>query len=203
VFISHDLASVEHVCGRALLMRNGRMTLDGAGGEVVAAYRRSVTANHAEGEGRGDAPAVSIARADFFHPDHESIRTGAPMQARVSFVTTAPMPEVHIELSYYTHGGSVLHCQQTTALSAERVAVEPGPGVVEFTCPELALQPGVYTVIARAVLPTGSPVHTLQLADRLVVEPGKMVSGYFYQPHTSRVIGELRHAGSARRSARR
>ena len=44
VFVSHDLASVERFCDRALLLRGGRMRALGAPTEVIADYRERVAA---------------------------------------------------------------------------------------------------------------------------------------------------------------
>jgi lipopolysaccharide transport system ATP-binding protein len=44
VFISHDLWSVERLCERALLMRDGSIALDGPTPDVIAAYKASVAA---------------------------------------------------------------------------------------------------------------------------------------------------------------
>jgi ABC-type polysaccharide/polyol phosphate transport system ATPase subunit len=52
VFISHDLWTVERLCERTILMRDGTVALDGPTAEVVGAYRQSVlgerSRNHAE-----------------------------------------------------------------------------------------------------------------------------------------------------------
>ena len=38
VFVSHDAASVERLCRRAILLRNGRVELDGSAQEAIARY---------------------------------------------------------------------------------------------------------------------------------------------------------------------
>jgi ABC-type polysaccharide/polyol phosphate transport system ATPase subunit len=50
VYVSHDLPTVEAVCTRAVWLDDGAVRLDGAVGEVVAAYRESI--GHAAGSGR-------------------------------------------------------------------------------------------------------------------------------------------------------
>src|SRR5918996_769029 len=44
VFISHDLASVERLCPRVMLFRNGRVVFDGDSHTAVVEYRRSIGA---------------------------------------------------------------------------------------------------------------------------------------------------------------
>jgi len=190
VFISHDLSSVEQLCTRALLVRGGRVELDGDARAVAAAYRRSITCVPGNDD---EAPpsGVVVTRVDFPAAGGAPPRTGYPLRARVSYAATEYVPDAIVELSYYTHGGSVLHCQQTTALGPEPVDIRPGPGAVDFECAELGLQPAAYSVVARIVRGDRA-LHVFERPERLVVESGRMVSGYFYMPHTSRAIGAPR-----------
>ncbi|HXD72530.1 MAG TPA: glycosyltransferase, partial [Vicinamibacterales bacterium] len=48
IFISHDLQSVERVCNRALIMRDGRVAFDGTAAAAVSAYRRQVASETAD-----------------------------------------------------------------------------------------------------------------------------------------------------------
>src|SRR5206468_2467964 len=40
VFVSHDASAVERLCERAILLRGGRVEVDGATGEAIARYHR-------------------------------------------------------------------------------------------------------------------------------------------------------------------
>jgi hypothetical protein len=198
LFISHDLWTVERICGRALLVEAGRLRFDGPAAAVVSEYRRSVTAGGSVAAADQPARPLTLVRLEFASPDGP-VRTGAALKARLSFVATQPLADVVFTLSYHTHGGQVLHCQQTTAFGGPSLRLDAGPGVIEFSCAELGLQPGGYTVEARAASRAGELVHALDSAGDLVVEPGRMVSGYFYMPHTWRLIGGRRQAGAAGR----
>jgi len=60
VFISHDLAAVEFLCRRVLLMRHGRVIADGPPEDVIAMYRNPASAD--EPSEMPDAPgSVSLA----------------------------------------------------------------------------------------------------------------------------------------------
>jgi lipopolysaccharide transport system ATP-binding protein len=199
LFISHDLATVERISDRAMLLRDGRIALDGHPLSVVAAYRRSVDAPALMAEALGTR--VEIVRVDVGPGARDQeVRTGGSFNARVAFAAREPLPDVYIELGYYTHGGAVLHCQQTTAFTLPHLAVGRGPGVVEFDADELGLQPGAYTMVARVITADGDVLHAFAPHERLIVQPGRMVAGYFYMPHRARVIGAVRqsHAGSGR-----
>jgi ABC-type polysaccharide/polyol phosphate transport system ATPase subunit len=188
VFISHDLATVERLCQRALLIQEGQIASDGSAAAVVAAYRRSVAAECGSELDAADPPIV-LSRVEFKTDGGASPRTGYPLKSRLSFAVSQALPAVILQLSYFTHGGSVLHCEQTTALERAPLAVAPGPGVVEFSCDALPLQPGTYSIVAKATTRSERPLAVFDVAERLVVEPGKMVRGYFFMPHSWRMIG--------------
>ena len=58
VLVTHDLASVDMHCDRALLLDNGRVTAEGASADVTAAYRRRA------GEDAGEDPEESRAATE-------------------------------------------------------------------------------------------------------------------------------------------
>ncbi len=104
------------------------------------------------------------------------------MTLRLGFAVAAPVDGVAFEVFFTTQGGRVLHCQQTTAIDG-LIGLDVGTGDVEFSCDELGLQPGVYTITAVASQSDGTVLASHTFASRLLVEPGKMVRGYFYMPH--------------------
>lgn len=189
IFISHDLSTVERLCGRALLLRNGRIVLDGPAPAVVSAYRRWAASEPERGIERDPQHGiVAITGINLGGIEcRGEARTGYPLLTRVRLVAARAISRAVLEVSYYTHGGSVLHCQQTTALSAKPLRLEPGEGYVDFESAELGLQPGTYSVVARISTPTGELLHAFESPDRLVVTRGQCLRGYFYMPHSWRV----------------
>jgi len=191
VFISHDLGTVERLCDRAVWLRGGQVVREGDAADVVSRYRQSVS-RHAGVDAFPGARDVDVTSVECVCPDGDPIRPGYPLRTSVSFVTRWRVPDAVVEVSFYTHGGSVLHCQQTTGLTGDSLALEPGMGVIEFSCPELGLQPGVYSVAVRVLTAAGACLASYEPADNVIVERGKMVSGYFYMPHTYRATGSAR-----------
>jgi hypothetical protein len=63
-----------------------------------------------------------------------------------------------------------------------------GPGSVEFTCPELGLQPGIYSVDAAIETANSiDPVEHLRQCAIIRVDSGHSVRGLFYSAHQCRV----------------
>ena len=66
--------------------------------------------------------------------------------------------------------------------------VEQGPGTVEFSCPELGLQPGIYNLDATIETADSiDPVDRLRHCVTLRVDPGHAVRGLFYTAHQCQV----------------
>jgi homopolymeric O-antigen transport system ATP-binding protein len=193
VFISHDLAAVEQLCDRALLLEHGRIVNSGSPRHVVSQYRSRLMV-HATPDPPGEAvpapPAVVLDSVQLRDRagDVDGCRTGDPLTARVSYRAAADVEDVWAEVLFYSADGRVLHFQQTTALSPRALALHAGAGAIEFVVDELPLQPGSYTVVAAVRDSTSQNVLSWTPGPSLVVRPGKMVRGLFYSPHRWRHV---------------
>ena len=195
VFISHDLAAVEQLCDRALLLEHGRIAHSGSPRHVVGEYRSRLMV-HARPGPPGDvtltAPDVALDSVELRDEgaDVDGCRTGDPLRVRVSYRAAADVHGVWAEVFFYSADGRVLHFQQTTALSPRALAVQAGTGGIEFIVDELPLQPGSYTVIAALRDSATQNVLSWTQGPSLVVRPGKSVRGLFYTPHRWRHVPE-------------
>jgi ABC-type polysaccharide/polyol phosphate transport system ATPase subunit len=195
VFISHDLWTVERLCDRAIFMENGRIALDGAVSAVVSAYRRSVAGSPSQVDvAPGDRKVAVTHVIVAGQRNGETAKTGHALSVRVSYTARVPVDDAVVQVWYCTHGGHIVHCEQTTALSDAPLCLAAGAGDVDFHCPSLSLQPGVYTVIARIVARDGTVLHVFDAQTPLVVEPGLETRGNFYMPHTWRATSRGRPA---------
>jgi ABC-type polysaccharide/polyol phosphate transport system ATPase subunit len=198
LFISHDLVSIEKLCDRVILMQHGRLIANGSPHEVIEQYQRMAasaspgTAAIAEATRVGAAPSARLLDVHFrSETGADTIRTttGGPLVCRVEFQSDRPIDDAAIELFFYSRDGRVLHCQCSTALSGEALRLPAGRGALEFVMAETGLQPGVYSIGAtiRQRL-TSEAIDWFYGRTLLYVEPGKSVRGYFYTPHTWRVV---------------
>ena len=82
------------------------------------------------------------------------------------------------------------------ALEGEGLDLPSGEGLIEFSCPELPLQPGDYLLagairdaVTQQILAwhSGPPLH---------VRAGRMVRGSFYVPHTWRLVARGHEVGA-------
>ena len=201
VFISHDLGAVERLCDRVILMQRGELVASGAARDVIADYQHRATGSASPSQQSAPPAAGELKKVEMtslaFHDAEGSeavaSSTGTPVTVRFEYVAHAAVKDVVFEIVFFSGDGK-LQCQLTTEPSDERINLEPGAGVIEFSCPELALQPGIYhldTVIKHRDAPTALDWHPRCTSIR--VDPGKIVHGQFYMPHQWRLVKQDGH----------
>jgi lipopolysaccharide transport system ATP-binding protein len=191
VFISHDLTSISRLCDRVLLMNRGRIADAGAPANVIAHYQQLVTDSFAAETAdahpsttAGIARIVDVTFRDAHGVEVAGAATGGWLTASVDVDVLAPIEDGVIEVFYYSRDGRTLHCQQSTAVDNTVVRLQPGRRRLEFLCPELGLQPGIYAIGASVRNCSGSGTIDWWYGTKLLyVEAGKTVRGYFYAPH--------------------
>ena len=108
VFVSHDAAAVDRLCGRAVLLRNGEVAFDGPTREAITQYHR-LLAEEREPDERGSGLSeygsgeVRIADCRLLGPDGEARRQFQPGEAlsvrlRVVSSVSVPAPTLSWEL---------------------------------------------------------------------------------------------------------
>ena len=153
VFVSHDLAAVEQVCDRVLLLKKGEIVADGLPGDVIEKYHNlsaveKIHHRHIGAELSGKTVRVThvkfIGGAAAGRP---AFRTGGSFTLRVDFCADQFYPGAVIQVFFYsTTDSSQPQCHFTTVETVGRVDLAEGPATVEFHCPYISLQPGMYTL---------------------------------------------------------
>jgi ABC-type polysaccharide/polyol phosphate transport system ATPase subunit len=191
LFISHDLSSVARLCDRVVLMNRGQIAAAGPPADVIEQYQQVVTdsfaAAAADAHALVAAGAARVAGVQFQDERGAAVHgttTGGWLSAVVEIDVASPIDDAVVEVFYYSRDGRTLHCQQSTAVNDAIVRLQPGRRRIEFLCPEIGLQPGVYSVGASIRPRTGAGAIDWWYGTTLLyVEPGKSVRGYFYAPH--------------------
>jgi energy-coupling factor transporter ATP-binding protein EcfA2 len=188
VLISHDLAAVQRVCDRALLLQQGQVVMSGSPRTVIEHYQEMAFADQVAGIGEtvsGQQTAVCSSVVFVSADSQDIIRTGYPMIARLAYRASEHLEDVSFNISVYWPSG-YLCAQLTTATSEPHLHAEPGSHVLEFLCPVLAIQPGLYRVDV-SIESNGQYIDRRQRCSTLQVHPGKLVQGDFYMDHTWRI----------------
>jgi lipopolysaccharide transport system ATP-binding protein len=152
-FVSHNLASVSALCSRALLIDQGRLSLDGSVDEVLQHYLASLQVLSSESlahrEDRQGDGRLRLVHASVEGPEGSVPRTGA--EAVISFdyesdqVTQPVAISIAIEGAF---GDPVFHC--SSRVTGDILNVRRDRGALRCRVPSLPLLPGRYSVSVYA-----------------------------------------------------
>jgi len=185
VFVSHDAASVERLCERTVLLRDGSVELDGSTQEAIARYHKLLAderdpAESAAGLREYGSGEVRIVEARLLGPEGEErlqLAAGEPLsvQLRVEAREAVPAPVVSLELR--DEAGLLLASarQDTAELGWEEA---PGARVLRFDVERPPLADGRFRLRFELGDRTGRHLyHWLDDGVRFVVYPGETVRG--------------------------
>jgi hypothetical protein len=199
VFISHDLAAVERLCDRVLLLNRGQIVADGSARDVLGKYQNVgthyVPSEHqsvASADLSRDAEITSVVCADGNDRPVAALYTGEAIKLRVSYAVHRPVADAIVEAFLFSvvNGTYGSWCQLTTVSSAgEGMSLDVGPGAVEFNVDELGLLPGMYYISATII--HADHMRAIDWQHQcltLRVDRGKSIRGTFYMPHRWRAV---------------
>ena len=183
VLISHDLAAIEQLCDRALLLDHGTLAGDGRPAAVIDRYRQLVSAQGTNGPGRTVGDDLEIMALEVGGPPGRGLATEEPMWARIGYSARRSVPDVIGTLAIYGMDGR-LQCELTTEKNGSSLTLAAGRGVVEFGCDRLALRAGFYDFVASLRQAQGNDqIRSEWKRTAVRVDPGsRPVVGQFYMP---------------------
>jgi len=181
LLVSHDLAAVERLCDRVLLLTSGEMAGEGRPRDMIEQYQTSAT--KCVPNSKLDVnDGVALRGVSFVARDGASPRTGDPLTVRVSYEAAASIDDVVFTVSFIWPSGYI--CTELVSSSARLAA---GRGDVVFDCPMLAIQRGLYTVDLAVTTASGRVLARRTRAAPVRVDPGLIVQGDFYMAHSARL----------------
>jgi ABC-type polysaccharide/polyol phosphate transport system ATPase subunit len=186
VLVTHDLAAMVRLCDRAMLLQGGKIVLTGSPRKVIDEY---ITMGFAESPAStlsSDKPAVCCGISFVSGDSDASIRTAYPMMARFSYQASRNLKNVVFKVSLYWPSG-YLCSELSTGSTSSQLDLTAGSGTVEFCCPVLALQPGLYRV-DLTLESEGAVIDRRLRCSVLRVDPGKGMMGDFYFDHTWKIL---------------
>ena len=160
LLVSHNMAAVQNLCRRGIVIDQGRLAFSGSTNEAVdfylngcadagqAARSHVVDLDHARR--RPPSSAHRLQRLELFAGDGTpltgTLLTGAPLQARISFHLGAPATSFDVCLAFNSLMGQRIFTAHTIC-EPER-SLDPRVGEQVFVCeiPSLTLAPGEYSI---------------------------------------------------------
>jgi ABC-type polysaccharide/polyol phosphate transport system ATPase subunit len=180
VLISHDLAAVERICDRAVLLSRGELTMSGSPRDVIEEYSRSAYGGLTP-TGSGEAKLCGV---HFKNPEAGGIQTGKPMTAEVRVELQERIKDARVTVSFYWPSGYL--CTQLSSDGALVGIDWQGLIQFEFFCPVVTLQRGLYRI--DVALECGNEVLGYWRGCALLrVDPGTVILGDFYLAHSCSV----------------
>ncbi len=179
VFVSHDAASVERLCERAVLLRSGAVAFDGPTHEAIVAYHR-LLADEADPEergaglrewGSGEARIDDVRLLGADGEERKQFLSGEPLAVRLSIVARpgVPAPQLRYELR---DDANVLLAAGACATAELGWGAGPGERVLRFDVDQLPLADGRFGLRFGLADATGEHVyHQLDDALTFVVYP--------------------------------
>lgn len=189
VFISHDLAAVEKLCTRSILMRRGELIADGPTKEIITRYQEESAFTPSNSAARQVnhkkvMQTTGLELVDGSGVPTSLFTTAGPLRARISYIATEQLLDVEAGLFFLSVDGRVL-VQFSNRFLGQRLDIAAGPGVVEFTCPSLGLLPGVYYIDTAFENMAVSETHDWQhRCATIKVEASETIRGDFVMPHS-------------------
>ena len=198
VFISHDLAAVERLCERVLLLSHGRILRQGRAGEVILEYQQSSLIASAppafSGQLSRTVECTAFSYTSTCRKNSKNVHTGDGMTVTVEFFAQRTVSGLVINVYLYWPSGYL--CTHLST-GAEGFTAENGPGYVEFHCPVVNLVPGFFLVDV-AIERRPEMMDWRHRCGYIRIDPGdKAVIGDMYLPHSWCCRPGRRQASSA------
>jgi lipopolysaccharide transport system ATP-binding protein len=147
LFVSHDVTKVAHLCERAIVVDNGRISFSGPVTEAIAAYLNATplggeAAPRSRHEGSGE---IRLGRVRVDADGSPDVLVGDALSIHVDLRAIDPTVGAQLELGI--HGSHDEHLVDLRA-DLEGLGVSTGASAVTCRLDELPLKPGLYRVSA-------------------------------------------------------
>jgi lipopolysaccharide transport system ATP-binding protein len=178
LFVSHDLAAVEKLCSRAILLDSGRCLTDGPTAQTIAQYQTStVQAASLDLATRTDRRGAGLVRFTRIQTLDENCReqgvffSGKPLRVRMHYRATGGKPLENCRVSLTFNGwGKIYFIASTELVSDDRLDLSP-EGFIDCMIDELPLSLGTY-YLGPFIEVNGDVQDWLDSAATLHVEDG-------------------------------
>jgi ABC-type polysaccharide/polyol phosphate transport system ATPase subunit len=197
LLVSHDLAAVERLCDRVLVLTSGEIAGQGAPSDMIEKYQ-IIAAKHVPSSSSNlEGGAVVLHGVSFVGRDGTRPRTGDPLTVRVSYDARSSVEDAVFSVSFIWPSGYI--CTELVSCPSNLVA---GQGCIVFDCPMLAMQRGLYTVDLTVATAAGHVLAKRVRAAPFRVDPGLIIHGDFHMTNSSRLERVLGDTDFSQNSAR-
>lgn len=168
LFVSHNMAAVENLCSRGIWIDAGRVRMDGATKEVIAAYMANTVGDQPAGgelvggDSRLGSGEVRYTRIEYLSLDGAPCgitRSGDSLVLRFHFRAKTTVRHPSFGFRLYTQLGTLVTETGNVIHGIDVPKVEPGEGYIDVVIDSLNLLPGSYTLSLWITELGGLPVY--------------------------------------------
>jgi lipopolysaccharide transport system ATP-binding protein len=179
LFVSHNLAAVEHLCPRTLWVDSGRIRRDGDSAQVIKEYLETFADAQGGGsdlthvdsrKGSGELRCTRLEFLDGSGAPLAMARTGEPLTFRLHYNVFKRVMEPHFGIEIYNNLGALITSLNTWTTGFNLESLSPGPGHIEVRLPCVFLNPDRYYISIWAASAGPKYYDQLELCMALDVE---------------------------------
>ena len=159
LFVSHNMAAVENLCSRALLLEKGRLTLNASSSEVVSRYltglgtqtgTRDLTDPSVDRGGAGNVRFESMALKGLGGNSYAKYGMGEGMQIEASLVANKDLQGVFLTFAVTDARGDLITILHGSDQGDVRFDLMAGDRrIVTCRVPQMNLHPDMYAITAE------------------------------------------------------
>jgi lipopolysaccharide transport system ATP-binding protein len=152
LFVSHNMAAVQNLCSRVMVMDSGGIEIDGETNAGIAEYMRGILGG-TNGDQIGSLPRASglvptLQKLEFFDSEGQpvnGISSGGPLTIKIHYKHIESLKDSYFGLRFETAVGANVFFLQTRFQKGHLPDLLP-EGVVTCHIPRVPLLPGIYYV---------------------------------------------------------
>jgi lipopolysaccharide transport system ATP-binding protein len=180
LFVSHNMAAVQHLCGTAILLAQGQVVARGPAGEIIARYMagaaeqaRQALADRPDRQGSGVIRFTAMQLLDERRATLNALRCGEQAILRLWFDNRSRQALTHLQLAVGidNHLGERIAYLSSDMIQADLASVPAAARTLEVHLPRLPLAPGRYAYTLFCTV-GGAIADWVQNAGEFEVEPG-------------------------------
>jgi lipopolysaccharide transport system ATP-binding protein len=158
LFVSHNMAAVENLCTRGVVLQAGQLKFEGTSKEAIQFYLNSLSSQSGTGSivdlqdvgERQMVDAPLLKRLEFFTSNNELISEGLPigerLKIRVSLDLPGPVETFNVGLGFNNSYGQRIFTAHSFFEPNRLEKMYSGPQVFSCDIPSFTLTPGEYSI---------------------------------------------------------
>lgn len=181
LFVSHNLAAVQNLCTRGVVLENGRLTFDGTQTEAIAHYGKTSATQGASVANRSDRSGtgqVRVTRVEMRNREGQCVSaaaSGDDLEIRLHYENHSSKIFAKLDaMVFFQNEARVMVFHHSNAFTGTRFSAPPENGVFVCHFPRLPLPAGQYLIGFRvsAEYPAGELLDKIVHAADLAVTAG-------------------------------